>query len=144
MIGENLQARIFCLAKISLRFEGLKVLQIELEVLQKSKSYLQEVVPVVPVLPDVQVHQPVKQATCEFDPWVRKTPWRRKWQPTPVVLPGKFHGQRSLVGYSPWGREESDMTECKHTRVKRHSSTQNSCTKNVKGTSLRGKEKATK
>ena len=37
--------------------------------------------------------------------------WRRKWQPTPVLLPGKFHGQRSLVGYSPWGCKESDMTE---------------------------------
>ena len=46
-----------------------------------------------------------------FDPWVRKMPWRRKWQPTPVLLPGKFHGWRSLVGYSPWGRKESDMTE---------------------------------
>ena len=40
--------------------------------------------------------------------------WRRKWQPTPVLLPGKFHGQRSLVGYSPWGREESDGTEQLH------------------------------
>ena len=39
-----------------------------------------------------------------FDPWVGKIPWRRKWQPTPVLLPGKSHGQRSLVGYSPWGR----------------------------------------
>ena len=39
-------------------------------------------------------------------PWVRKTPWRRKWQPTPVFLPGKSHGQRSLVGYRPWGRKE--------------------------------------
>ena len=38
---------------------------------------------------------------CEFDPWVGKIPWRRKLQPTPVFLPGKFHGQRSLVGYSP-------------------------------------------
>ena len=46
-----------------------------------------------------------------FDPWVRKIPWRRKWQPTPVLLPGKSHGQRSLVGYSPWGRKESDTTE---------------------------------
>ena len=35
-----------------------------------------------------------------FDPWVRKNPWRRAWQPTPVVLPGKSHGQRSLAGYS--------------------------------------------
>ena len=39
-----------------------------------------------------------------FDPWVRKTPWQRKWQPTPVFLPGKSHGPRSLAGYSPWGR----------------------------------------
>ena len=39
---------------------------------------------------------------CEFDPWVRKIPWRRKWQSTAVFLPGKSHGQRSLEGYSPW------------------------------------------
>ena len=45
-----------------------------------------------------------------FDPWVRKIPWRREWQPAPVFLPGEFHGQRSLVGYSPWGCKESDMT----------------------------------
>ena len=38
-----------------------------------------------------------------FYPWVGKVPWRRKWHPTPVFLPGEFHGQRSLVGYSPWG-----------------------------------------
>ena len=40
-----------------------------------------------------------------------KTPWRRKWQPAPVFLPGKPHGQRSLAGYSPWGRKESNTTE---------------------------------
>ena len=40
-----------------------------------------------------------------FDSWVRKIPWRRAWQPTPVFLPGKFHGQRSVADYSP-----SDMT----------------------------------
>ena len=38
-------------------------------------------------------------------------PWRREWQPTPIFLPGESHGQRSLVGYSPWGCKESDMTE---------------------------------
>ncbi len=38
---------------------------------------------------------------CRFDPWVGKIPWRRKWQPTPVLLPGESHGWRSLVGYSP-------------------------------------------
>ena len=45
-----------------------------------------------------------------FDPWVGKIP-RRKWQPTPVFLPGGFHGQRILAGYSPWGCKESDTTE---------------------------------
>ena len=49
--------------------------------------------------------------TPGFNPWVRKIPWRREWQPTPVFLPGKSHGQRSLVGYSPWVHKESDMTE---------------------------------
>ena len=39
-----------------------------------------------------------------FDPWVRKIRWRRKWQSTPVLLPGKSHGWRSLIGYSPWCR----------------------------------------
>ena len=43
------------------------------------------------------------------DPWVGKIPWRRAWQPTLVVLPGESNGQRSLEGYSPWGRKESDM-----------------------------------
>ena len=46
-----------------------------------------------------------------FDPWIGKIPWRRKWQPTPVFLPGESHGQRSLMGYSPRGRKESDTTE---------------------------------
>ena len=46
-----------------------------------------------------------------FDPWVRKIPWMRAWQPTPVCSPGKSHGQRSLAGYSPWGHKESDTTE---------------------------------
>ena len=46
-----------------------------------------------------------------FDPWVGKIPWGRKWQPTPVLLPGKFHGQRGPAGYSPRGRKEVDTTE---------------------------------
>ena len=46
-----------------------------------------------------------------FDPWVGKIPWRRAWQPTPVFLPGESHGQRSLVGCSPWGCKESDTTQ---------------------------------
>ena len=58
--------------------------------------------------PDCQCRRP------GFNPWVGKISWRRKWQPTPVLLPGKSHGWRSLVGYSPWGRKESDMTERLH------------------------------
>ena len=47
-----------------------------------------------------------KESACQcrrhkFNSWVRKIPWRRKWQPTPVFFPGKSHGQRSLAGYSP-------------------------------------------
>ena len=52
--------------------------------------------------------------------WVRKILWRRKWQPTPVFLPGKSHGQRSLVGYSPWGRKESDTIDHTHTHTHTH------------------------
>ena len=47
----------------------------------------------------------------EFDPWARKITWRRKWQPTPVFLPGNSHRQRSRVGYSPWGRKGSNTAE---------------------------------
>ena len=46
-----------------------------------------------------------------FKLWIRKIRWRRKWQPTPVFLPGKSHRWRSLAGYSPWGRKQSDTTE---------------------------------
>ena len=57
-----------------------------------------------------------KESTCQyrkhgFNLWVRKMLWRRKWHPTPVFLPRKSCGQRSLVGYSSWGPEELDITE---------------------------------
>ena len=57
-----------------------------------------------------------KESTCQhrrrtFNPWVRKIPWRRAWQPTPGFLPGESHGQRSLAGYSPWAHKEWDTTE---------------------------------
>ena len=52
--------------------------------------------------------------TRHLDSWVRKIPWRRKWQSTPALLPGKSHGWRSLIGYSPWGHKESDTTERLH------------------------------
>ena len=69
-----------------------------------------------------------KESACQcrrhkrysLDPWVGMIPWSRKWQPTPVFLAGKSHGQRSLVGYSPQGRKESDMTEHTHTHTHTH------------------------
>ena len=57
---------------------------------------------------------------CGFDSWVGKIPWSRKGQPTPVFVPGEFHRQRSLAGYSPWGHRESHTTE--HTQA--HTQTQ--------------------
>ena len=48
---------------------------------------------------------------CGLDPWVGTIPWRRKWQSTPVFLPGESYGQRNLVSYSPEGCKESDMTK---------------------------------
>ena len=53
---------------------------------------------------------------CGFDPWIWKIPWRKKWQPTPAVLPGKSHGQKSQAGCSPWGHKSQSRpslnTEC--------------------------------
>ena len=67
------------------------------------------------------VAQTVKHLPAMWETWVRSLGWEdplgkegRKRQPTPVLLPGKFHGWRSLVGYSPWGRKESDTTERLH------------------------------
>ena len=64
------------------------------------------------------VSQLVKKPSCQcrrrkrhgFDPWVGKMPWRRKWQPTPVLLPGEFHGQSSLVGCCPCDGKDLGMT----------------------------------
>ena len=57
-----------------------------------------------------------------FDPWVRKVTWRRRWHPTPVLLPGESHGQRGLAGYSPWGRKNQ-------TRLSVHTCTADSQTR---------------
>ena len=63
-----------------------------------------------------------KESACQcrrlgFRPWVGKVPWRRKWQPTPVFLPGKFHRQRSLAGYSLWGRKIGYDWACSHIKM---------------------------
>ena len=53
-----------------------------------------------------------------LSPWVGKIPWRRAWQPTPLFLPGESHGQRSLIGYCPWGhRVEHDWRDLAHMHV---------------------------
>ena len=72
------------------------------------------------ILPRVKLGFPggpsAKESTCQcrrpgLHPWVGASPRSWKWQPTPVLLPGKSHGQRSLVGYSSWGHKGLDMTE---------------------------------
>ena len=50
------------------------------------------------------------ESTCNAETWVGKIPWRREWLPIPVFFAGEPHEQRSLVGYSPWGDQELDMT----------------------------------
>ena len=60
-----------------------------------------------------------------FDPWIGKIPWRKAWQPTPVFWPGESHGQRSLVGYSPQGHAESDVTESDLAHTHAHNPTTN-------------------
>ena len=63
-------------------------------------------------------HPASMQETWErrVGPLGREMPWRKKWQPAPVFLPGKAHGQRSLASYSPWGLKELDTTEHAHTQ----------------------------
>ena len=60
-----------------------------------------------------------RHTRCRFHPWVGKIPWRKKWQPTPVFLPGISHGQKSLMGYRLWGHKELDMTKqlSTHTHI---------------------------
>ena len=70
----------------------------------------------VPVFPGgangkERVCQCRRHKRCEFDPWIRKIPWRKAWQPTPVFFPGESQGWQSLVGCRLWGRTESDTTE---------------------------------
>ena len=66
----------------------------------------------------LRIHLPSRRN--RFDPWLEKTPWRRKWQPTPVFSPGKSHGERRLVGYSPWGHERFKYDlETKQQQIKR-------------------------
>ena len=75
-----------------------------------------------------------KESTCQggrrrrhgFDPWVRKIPWRRKWQPTPVLLPGESNGQRSLADFRPWGHKRNWTWLSDYTTTITHGS-RNTC-----------------
>ena len=64
--------------------------------------------------------KPRRHMRCGFNPWVVKIPWRRTWYPTSVLLLGKSHGQRSLVGYSPWGSDMTETAEHTHTHTHTH------------------------
>ena len=65
-------------------------------------------------MPSLQCRKP------RFNPWVRKIPQRKKWQTTLLFLPGKFHGQKSLASYSPWGRKKLNITEQLNTHTHTH------------------------
>ena len=62
----------------------------------------------------------MKRNRCRFNPWVRKMPWRKEWQPAPVFFSGESHGERSLVGYSPRGHKELDTAEGTKPPPQRH------------------------
>ena len=67
-----------------------------------------------------KVKNPPTSRRPRFDPWAGQIPWRMEWQPTPLFLPEEFHGQRRLVGYSPWTHKESGTTkQVTHTQDKR-------------------------
>ena len=102
-IYDTLQIHSVC---VTLKFHGRSWL---------GNQYLQKVLKesIVRHFPGV-VKCPSAMQETGFDPWVGKITWRRKWQPTPVFLPGKSHGPWSLVGYRPWGRKESETTEWLH------------------------------
>ena len=102
---------------IAQKIEGAKQIRIELLSSPLNLPFCNNNNCVLPELASL-VAQTVKRLSAMqetvFHPWVGKIPWRKKWQPTPVFLPGKSHGRRSLIGYCPWGRKESDTTERLH------------------------------
>ena len=75
-----------------------------------SSSLVAQMVKCVPAIRETRV-QSLGREDPGFNPCARKISWRRKWQLTPVFLPGKSHGWRNLIGYSPWGHKELDTTE---------------------------------
>ena len=87
-----------------------------------------------------------KESSCQcrrckrhrFGPWIRKIPWRRKWQPTPVFLPRRFHGQWSLAGYSPRGcKEKRQHNTHTHTHTHIHTHTNRYIVSGIKNLAIR-------
>ena len=77
-----------------------------------------------------------------FNPWVKKIPWKREWQPSLVSLPGEFHGQRNLAGYRLWDHKESDTTEqLTHTQTLIYTKTKYFCliVRNAKTMDIKGR-----
>ena len=74
-------------------------------------NYLDRLVQKGSVVKNLPASVGYKRDLSMFDPWVGKIPWKRAWQLTPIFLPREFHGQRSLEGYCPQGRKESDTTQ---------------------------------
>ena len=94
---------------------GMQGLQ-QLKIGQKDRVFITILINIIMGFPwqydgKVSVCQCRRCKRCGFNPWNGKIPQSRKWQPTPVFLPGKFHGQGSLAGYSPWDHKELNMTE---------------------------------
>ena len=75
------------------------------------------------VVKNLSATHKIRHGSCRFHSWVGMIPWRGKWQPTPVFLPGKFHREISLLGYSPWGHKELDTTVRTHTCTHTHTHT---------------------
>ena len=76
-----------------------------IHILGSSSFYGQDIKPLNVPGGSVEENMPTNAGDMDSIPGSGKFPWRRKWQPTPVFLPGEYHGQRSLVGYSPWGHK---------------------------------------
>ena len=85
----------------------IKSLKLNLPLRKKPRQLVAS--PMAQLVKNLTAMQEMKETL--FSSWVGKIPWRRKLQPTPVFLPGESHGQRHLVGYSPWGCKELDTTE---------------------------------
>ena len=101
------QCQLWCLATLTLRSRGIQASQREQWWVPMYHWVASEIRTLLTWFPGLSLCLSGEEHACQyrrhgFNPWVRKIPWNRKWQPTPVFLPGTYHSQRNLVGYSPW------------------------------------------